>query len=634
MALDNDQTPKVSDMHPGTIHQLISEQAATRPGAIALLGEARGPLTYAQLDEHIAQTGRRLNEMGIGRGDRVAIVLPNGPEMATAFLAIGSFATSAPLNPNYRAMEFDFYLEDLDAAALMILDGMDSPAVAVAESRHVPVIRLKSSKASPAGIFELIGETVAREITPGPAQSDDVALVLHTSGTTSRPKIVPLSHGNLCASARNIRQTLELTEADRCMNVMPLFHIHGLVAATLSSLSAGASVACTPGFVATQFFDWLDAFEPTWYTAVPTMHQAILTRAEAHADVIARRPLRFVRSSSSALPPQVMAQLERVFSVPCVEAYGMTEAAHQMCCNPLPPAARKPGSVGPAAGPQVAIMDDAGHLLDSGETGEIVIKGPNVTAGYANNPEANTKAFTNGWFRTGDQGHMDDDGYVFLTGRLKELILRGGENISPREIDEVLMDHPSVAQAVAFAMPHRQLGEDVAAAVVLREGQTADEASLRAHAAAQLADFKVPRRIVIVDQIPKGPTGKLQRIGLAEKLGVGGTDGAAGPADYVEPAEGRERALADIWQDVLRVERVGARDNFFDLGGDSVLASQVIARVEQQGLGRLAMLKFFESPVLTDMAGAILDADDVDAMLDELENMTDEQAQRLLAEEQ
>jgi acyl-CoA synthetase (AMP-forming)/AMP-acid ligase II len=301
---------------------------------------------------------------------------------------------------------------------------------------------------------------------------------------------------------------------------MPLFHIHGLVAPVLASLASGACVVCTPGFNALKFFSWLDQVEPTWYSAVPTMHQAIIQRAGRNTESVARSRLRFIRSSSSSLPPQVFHELEQTFGVPVVEAYAMTEASHQMTCNQLPPGQRKPGTVGPAAGPEVAVMDDYGNLLSAGAVGEIVIRGPNVTPGYENNPDANAKSFTNGWFRTGDQGSMDQDGFVTLTGRLKEIINRGGEKISPKEVDEVLMDHPAVQQVVTFAVPHEKLGEEVAAAVVLREGAAATPAEIKEFAAERLADFKVPRTVLLMDEIPKGPTGKLRRIGLAEQLGL------------------------------------------------------------------------------------------------------------------
>jgi acyl-CoA synthetase (AMP-forming)/AMP-acid ligase II len=356
----------------------------------------------------------------------------------------------------------------------------------------------------------------------GPGQPDDPALVLHTSGTTARPKIVPLTNANLAASARHIGRSLTLGADDVCLNIMPLFHIHGLIAAVLASLAAGASVSCTPGFSAFRFFDWLGEVKPTWYTAVPTMHQAILMRARGHEAELRAAGLRFIRSSSASLPPQVMAQLEEAFGAPVIEAYGMTEATHQMAANPLPPRARKPGAVGVAAGPEIAIMADDGTLLPQGEIGEVVIRGPNVTPGYDRNPEANAKAFTNGWFRTGDQGRLDEEGYLFLTGRLKELIIRGGEKISPLEVDTVLMDHPAVQQCVTFGMPHAKLGEEVAAVVVLAEGQAASEQEIRSFAGERLAAFKVPRRVLFMDEIPKGATGKLQRIGLAEKLGLTG----------------------------------------------------------------------------------------------------------------
>jgi len=500
-----------------TLHELLGTGAADAP---AIGAEGQADLTHGALRDFAAQVVADLNGFGIGRNDRVAIVLPNGPEMATAFLTVACGATTAPLNPAYRADEFDFYLDDLNARALIVMHDYDGDAVAAAEKRGVAVLRLTPRADAAAGLFDLSGDAGSAPAATGMAGAGDVALVLHTSGTTSRPKIVPLSQANVAASAAHIRTALNLTAADRCLNIMPLFHIHGLIAAVLSSVCAGASVWCSPGFNALRFFGWMEVARPNWYTAVPTMHQAILSRAGRNSDLIAAQPLRLIRSSSSSLPPQVMAELEETFGCPVIESYGMTEAAHQMASNPLPPAARKPGSVGIAAGPEVAIMDVDGNILEQGATGEIVIRGPNVTSGYEANPKANAENFTNGWFRTGDQGVLDADGYLSITGRLKEIINRGGEKISPREVDEILMDHEAVAQVVTFAMPHPKLGEEVAAAVVLREGATATDREIRDFAATRLADFKVPRKLLILDEIPKGATGKLQRIGLAEKLGL------------------------------------------------------------------------------------------------------------------
>jgi oxalate---CoA ligase len=501
-----------------TIVELLGHDKVTEP---AISSPDRQALTYAGLRSQMSRTVEKLNELGIGRNDPVAIVLPNGPEMASAFVSIAAGATTAPLNPNYRENEFEFYLSDLNAKLLIVMEGDETPARSAAKNIGLPIAELSSGGEETAGLFTIAGEKVGdKPQLGGYAEAEDIALVLHTSGTTSRPKIVPLSHVNICATAWNVQQSLALTSDDRCLNIMPLFHIHGLMAAVLGSLGAGASVCCSPGFNALKFFAWLKEVNPTWYTAVPTMHQAILGRAPRNLEIINQSNLRFLRSSSASLPPQVMSALEETFNAPVVEAYGMTEAAHQMACNPLPPRARKPGTVGVAAGPEVSIMDFEKEHLPPGSIGEVVIRGSNVTPGYQNNPEANASEFIGGWFRTGDQGVMDEDGYLRLTGRLKEIINRGGEKISPREVDEVILDHPAVAQVVTFAMPHDKLGEEVAAAIILNEDIAATESEIREFARKKLADFKVPRKVLFLDEIPKGPTGKLQRIGLAKKLGL------------------------------------------------------------------------------------------------------------------
>ena len=502
-----------------TITNLLTRGADSAVAVLSPVGDAP-PLTYSALRRLSAGTVSGLNKAGIGRGHRLAIVLPNGPLMATAFLTVAQCATTAPLNSAYTEVEFRFYLEDLGCKALLVQMGDSSPAVAAAAALGIPVIELRPNDPAGCGAFTLPEMRIGEPIERGDLTPDDVVLVLHTSGTTSRPKIVPLTHGNVTASARHIVATLALTHADRCLNIMPLFHIHGLMAAVLASMAAGASIACAPGFDALRFGGWLAASAPSWYTAVPTMHRAILARAARNREIVAASRLRLIRSSSASLPPQVMAALEETFHCPVIESYGMTEAAHQMTSNPLPPAARKPGTVGRGAGPEVAVIGAGDTFVAAGETGEVVIRGPNVTPGYESNPEANAAGFTDGWFRTGDQGVIDADGYLTITGRLKELINRGGEKISPREVDEVLLDHAAVAQAVTFALPHPKLGEDVAAAIVLKDGAEASERELRDFAAGRLAPFKVPRKIVLVGEIPKGPTGKLQRIGLAQKLGL------------------------------------------------------------------------------------------------------------------
>ena len=504
-----------------TVSALLADKDA---GSNAIGAPGRAWLSYGALRALSAEVEVALRSFGIGAADRVAIVLPNGPEMAAAFVTIAQAAVTAPLNPAYQENEFSFYLQDLRAKAIVVPEGYDGPALAAAAPLGMAILRLHSDPAGPAGQFRLGGTPAATPAPAGKPGPDATALILHTSGTTSRPKIVPLMQSNLVASARNIGASLALTPGDRCLNVMPLFHIHGLIAAVTATLAAGGSVWCAPGFDALKFFSWMKEAEPTWCTAVPTMHQAILSRAARNRDVIEAHPLRFLRSSSASLPAQVMLELADTFKAPVIEAYGMTEATHQMACNPLPPRAQKPGSVGVAAGPLVRIAHEVENRLIDG-TGEVVISGPNVTPGYEGNPEANAKNFFEAeglrWFRTGDQGALDDEGYLRLTGRLKEIINRGGEKISPLEVDGILLDHPAIQQVVAFAMPHPKLGEEVAAAVVLREGQAATEREIRDFCATRMADFKVPRRVIILEEIPKGATGKLQRIGLAEKLGLG-----------------------------------------------------------------------------------------------------------------
>ena len=502
-----------------TLAALLADHDADAP---AIGAPGRDWLSHGALKALAAEVRASLRGFGISAGDRVAIVLPNGPEMAAAFVTIAQAAVTAPLNPGYQQEEYAFYLSDLKAKALVVTAGYAGPALEAALACGMVILTLQTPAGAPAGYFTLAGpgNVAGSGGAPGP---DATALILHTSGTTSRPKIVPLLQSNLAASARNIAASLALTPRDRCLNVMPLFHIHGLVAAVSASLVAGASVWCAPGFDALKFFGWMKEARPSWYTAVPTMHQAILSRAARNQDVIDANPLRFLRSSSASLPAQVMLALGQTFKAPVIEAYGMTEATHQMASNPLPPRAQKPGSVGVAAGPLVRIAHEVDNALIDG-TWEVVISGPNVTPGYESNPDANAKNFflAEGlrWFRTGDQGALDDEGYLRLTGRLKEIINRGGEKISPLEVDGVLLDHPAIAQVVVFAVPHAKLGEEVAAAVVLREGQTATARDIRDFAASRMADFKVPRHVIILDEIPKGATGKVQRIGLAEKLGL------------------------------------------------------------------------------------------------------------------
>ena len=497
------------------MHDILQLYERASPEATAIANVEGEGMSYASLVKFAEKCGDFLSTIGVAGNDRVAIVMPNGPLMATTFASCVPWCAVAPLNPAYTADEFEYYLNDLRANLLITETGSESPVIEV--SRRLGI---ESITVSPEEGLEG-ADSRTKQAGRRRRSLESIALILHTSGTTSRPKMVPLSQRNLLASARNISKTLELTPQDRCLNVMPLFHIHGLMAPIMATLNAGARVFCSPGFDALKFYSWLDETSPTWYSAVPTMHQTILARANRNIESIARSQLRFIRSSSASLPISVLNGLEETFGTRVVEAYAMTEAAHQMCSNPLPPLERKAGTVGPAAGPQVEISSTTSlQLLEPGQEGEIVIQGENVTTGYINNPEANAKDFIDGWFRTGDLGIMDGDGYVKVTGRLKEIINRGGEKIAPLEVDEVLLNHPSIAQVCTFAVPHDKLGEEVGAILVLNEGESLAKDEIQRFARERLAPFKVPREIVFLPDIPKGPTGKVQRIGMAERIGI------------------------------------------------------------------------------------------------------------------
>ncbi len=587
-----------------TVPQRVSEHAAADPHRPALVVAGGPTVGYGRLHRMIEGVADALVALGVRRTDTIGIALRDGIELAATFLGTSAVTAAAPLNPSYRRPEMEFEIDDLGLAAMIVGTGpAELPAaIAAAEARGVPLIRVAGTVGADVEIA-VDGEPVRAGSDPHRCAHDDVALVLHTSGTTARPKIVPLRHANVTASAEAIGATLQLEPTDRCCNVMPLFHIHGLIAGLCSSLVAGASVICTTGFSAPRSAGWLREHRASWYTAVPTMHQALLERAATHPGELAGVNLRFIRSSSSSLAPSVMAELESTFGCPVIEAYGMTEAAHQMASNPLPPGVRKPGSVGPAAGPKVAIMDDDGNLLPAGAVGEVVIAGPNVMTGYHDNPEANAAAFTDGWFRTGDQGRLDEDGYLFLTGRLKEIIDRGGENVSPREVDEVLLDHPGVAQAVTFAVADRRLGEQVAAAVVAApDAPTLTERQVREFASERLAPYKVPRRVVFVDAIPKGPSGKLQRIGLADTLGLAELDAHEAPGEHVEPTTAAELLVAELWCEALGLDSVSVADHFLDLGGDSLAATRLLTRVRDEIDVEVSMLDFFDAPTIAEQA--------------------------------
>jgi len=491
---------------PTTLPGLFATAPAGQTAII--LPEQNVRISYGELREQVRDVAEALAAFGVTRGDRVGMALPNGLPTIVCFLAASMAGTAAPLNPGYKEDEFRFYLEDTNAKVLLLPpDGAEEARRAAGQ---VPILTVNMDTA---GRVTLTGVSGRR---PVPAVNiDDVALILHTSGSTGRPKRVPLTHANLSISAQNVARSYQLSASDVSLCVMPLFHVHGLVASTLATLATGGTVVVPSKFSPLSFWRVAGDVGATWYSAVPTIHQLLLARVKpGDARPAGAEKLRFVRSCSASLPPQTMHDLESAFGAPVLEAYGMTEAAHQMASNPLPPSRRQPGSVGPGTGVRISIRDDQGRELPAGERGEVCISGPNVITGYENNPEANATGFFGEWFRTGDQGVLDAEGYLTLVGRLKELINRGGEKISPREIDEVLLTHPQIAEAVCFGVPHPTWGEEVAAAVVLRE--PVPEADLQAFCKERLADYKRPKQIHITETIPRTATGKIQRRVVAQ----------------------------------------------------------------------------------------------------------------------
>jgi acyl-CoA synthetase (AMP-forming)/AMP-acid ligase II len=488
---------------------LLDVLAAGRDEHPALVVPGGPNLTYRRLREEVQRAAEALAAAGVGRGDRVALVYPNSAEAVALFLAAAVAGTAAPLNPAYKPDEFRFYLEDTRARVLLAPPG-EAAAAREALPARAAVIEAAFDEAGRLAISAGGGEGSSLQ----PPGDDDVALVLHTSGTTSRPKMVPLRHRHLAASVANIVPSYELTAEDVSLCVMPLFHVHGLVASALATLGSGGTVVVPRRFSPFEFWAAVAEHRATWYSAVPTIHGMLTARARERP--AGATPLRFARSCSSSLSPKLMGDLEALLGVPVLEAYGMTEASHQMASNPLPPGERRPGSVGVGTGVEIAILAESGGLLPAGAPGEVAVRGPNVMDGYEANPAANAETFSDGWFRTGDEGTLDEAGYLTLRGRIKELINRGGEKIAPREIDEVLLRHPAVAEAVAFGLPHPAWGEEVAAAVVLRSDVSKRE--LTDFSRQHLADFKVPRHLFFVDKIPLGPTGKVQRRAVAAAL--------------------------------------------------------------------------------------------------------------------
>jgi oxalate---CoA ligase len=566
----------------------LRHRASETPDAIALLAPGRDPLTYRRLWNHVQSLQHTL---GVSPGEVTALVLPGGPELITAFLAVAATGACAPLDPSLTESECHFYLSRLGARTLVAPADVPGPAARAAQSLKMRVLTMHRAADQPAGVFELWGEAGR-----APGRTTDAALLLFTSATTDSPKLVPMTWWNIQALSMHDSRALQLSASDRLLSLMPLFHLHGL-ATVLTQLSCGGSAICTPGFDASNFPTWLTELRPTWFTSSPPLNRAILAVAREHPEIFRDAPLRFVRSATAPSEPQLLTLLEEATGVPVLNGYGLTETGG-VARNTLDD--RKPGSVGRSSGLELAIADPSGNILPPECEGEIVVRGPSVTSGYLDNPEAIQSAFRNGWFRTGDLGRLDREGFLFITGRLKEMINRGGKKIAPQEVEAALMSHPAVAEAAACAIPHATLGEDIFAAVVLRPGTCASEPELRQFAASQIAPFKVPRRIVLIESIPRTSTGKPKRAVLAEQLRSPLHCTSRGHS--LEPVEG---ALIDIWRRILGVEQIDIFDDFFDLGGDS-LAAAVMLTEAQRALRTSselpARVDFFDNPTIETLA--------------------------------
>jgi len=569
-----------------TLDHMLESQSNRYDVQAALLAPQRAPLSYGRLRQHVLGTRERLWDLGIRRGDVVVSVLPNGPEAATALLCVSSCAVFAPLNPNLLWSEYERLFLELDPRLLLAPAGKAQSARRAALTAGIPVIDVVPE--AEAGLFRLEGSSSgvpARAAARGKreaARPEDVAYIFGTSGSTGRPKLAPRTHGKACRALALHCTASKLTPSDRCLNFSPPFHVLGLLAGLLVPLGSGGSAVWTGEFQASEFFGWLKAFRPTWFSAVPALLAEILEQAARERDPIGRSALRFIRSSGAPLPAPVADGVEALFGVPVFQSYGLSEAA---TISSESPTGRRRGSCGRPAG-EIQIVDESGRSLPTGQAGEIAVRGISVFDGYLGDPAATRQAFRDGWFHTGDVGYLDADGFLFLTGRASEFINRGGEKVSPLEIEEVLSAHPGVAKAVAFSVPHEKLGEEIAAGVVLGEGAILSAPELLEFAASKLSAYKLPAKIVFLDQLPVSATGKILRSKMREHPGWRTQDRSHERGRYQSPRDHTERRIASIFAAVLSVDRVGVDDDFFQLGGDSLKAAECALRMEEEFGGR------------------------------------------------
>jgi acyl-CoA synthetase (AMP-forming)/AMP-acid ligase II/acyl carrier protein len=567
-----------------TIGTEIRRCAELQPGRVAIVSTGFEPLSYRELQCLIDEFRAALRLAGLSRHARIAIAIPNGPQAALAIVAVACSAVSIPLNPRQTLREIEMGLATLRPDAILLFKGTDSVARQAAEERGTAIIEVAQSKQGALG-FESVEPQISTAATPDESDEPDPkapAFILQTSGTASEPKLIPFSHRNMLAAAARVQAWFNLSPQDRCLSVSPVFYSHGLKVTVFTPLLTGGSIAFPTDATKFDYAEWFGFLKPTWYSAGPTLHRLIFDRTRFRADAATGHSLRFVLSGGAPLPQTVLEGLQNTLGVPVVEHYGSSEAA-QISANLPPPGRSKPGTCGVPPPDTIVIVGDDGRRLPSGKQGEILVGGPTVISGYLDAPELNRERFIDGWFRSGDIGSIDEDGFLTLHGRTNDVINRGGEKISPTEIDDALMRHPAVIEAAAFPVPHARLGEDVVAAVVLRLGMTTTPVALRKYLQDQIAPFKVPRRIVFRDQLPKGTTGKVLRRRLTESWDerpAAETQVAASPVENRLTDKGLVKELTNLWERLLRIAPVSPDDDFFEKGGDSLLVMEMLAELE------------------------------------------------------
>jgi acyl-CoA synthetase (AMP-forming)/AMP-acid ligase II len=580
-------------MQRGTLFELLAGHARTRGADPAILAPGRPALSFADLWTEVERTGAALADLGLGRASRVACVVRPGPDIAVALVTCMQWTACAPLNPDLERDAYRTLFPKLRVDALIALDGEDSAAIGVARAAGIPVLTLAPSDGA-AGMIVLAAVSRRRAASRSAASPDDLATIHHTSGTTGIPKVVPLTHAQFLVRCRAI----PFTAADRCLSIAPLHTSTGIKYGLFAPLGFGASVVCVPDVRAEHVVEWLDEFRPTYLNASPALF-------EAFVDLVARAPpprsLRFVRTAASALTPALHTRLEAALGAPVIQSYGMTESG-TIAQIPLPPGQQRPGSVGLPLDLEIVVADERGGRLPPRAVGEVLVRGPGLMSGYEDDPDANRAAFLGDWFRTGDLGYLDEDGYLYLRGRLKEMINRGGTKVSPVDVDEALLQHPAVREAAAFGVPHPSLGEDVAAAVVLNGPEAVDEPTLRDFCLERLAPFKVPTRIVAVGELPRNAQGKVKRLQLAETL----EHHLSVP--FSAPRDAYEELVATAFAHVLAVDKVGIHDNFFAIGGDSLRGAQAISRISAALGTPVTISSLFRRPTAAELAVELRDS--------------------------